>query len=179
MVNGFLGNVGYSVRNLTKTPLVVLVTVLSLGIGVGAVTAVFSFTNALLFRVDPAIEDPEGLGAVWISDGTGGLYGPTSYPDFQRVQRGVPAFETVALSGIDVRTHGERFEGSPLLLEVVTSDFFDVLGLRPQLGRTFDRGGGPARNPSPDDLHHAGRMDPHGNPPGGGAPDHRRIDQPQ
>jgi predicted permease len=137
MVNGFLGNVGYSVRNLTKTPLVVLVTVLSLGIGVGAVTAVFSFTNALLFRVDPAIEDPEGLGAVWISDGTGGLYGPTSYPDFQRVQRGVPAFETVALSGIDVRTHGERFEGPPLLLEVVTSDFFDVLGLRPQLGRTF------------------------------------------
>jgi predicted permease len=136
-MGGLVRSFGYSLRSLARTPVVVLVTVVSLGLGVGAVTTVFSFANSLLLRVDPAIQNPETLGAVWISDGGGGPYGPTSFPDFQRVRDGVTAFETVALSGIDVRTLGERGEGRQLLLEVVTTEFFDVLGLEPQLGRTF------------------------------------------
>jgi predicted permease len=132
-----VAGIGYSVRTLLRTPVAVGAMVLSLGLAIGGVTAAFSFGNAFLLRGDPAVTDPASVAMVWVSGGSGGRYGVGSYPDFEAVAAGVPAFESVALSGMDVRHLGDRFEGPPLMVEVVTPAFFDVLGVRPRLGRVF------------------------------------------
>ncbi|GMV03780.1 MAG: hypothetical protein AMXMBFR53_00620 [Gemmatimonadota bacterium] len=127
----------YAMRRLLRAPVQSLVTVASLGIGIGLTAAVFAVVNAFLIRPSGGLTDTEGLVALYTSANEADRYGPTSFPDFEAVAQETSMFEAVAASrpGIVRLTEGEVSER--LLMEIVTGEYFRVLRARLPLGRSF------------------------------------------
>ena len=133
----------YGIRTLVKNPGFTAVAVLTLALGLGANTAIFSLTDQILLRLLP-VEKPEELvvlrspgpkkGRVW-SDGDGAA--SLSYPmykelrDKNNVFSGLLARFAVPLS-VAGEGQTERASG-----ELVSGNYFEVLGVRPALGRVF------------------------------------------
>jgi putative ABC transport system permease protein len=131
-----LQDLRYGIRMLLKNPGFTAVAVVTLALGIGANTAIFSVVNGVLLRPLPYPE-PDRLVMIYgkvLDFDRGG----TSYSDFLDWQREqTQSLESNALY------HREDFNftgaGEPEYLrgELVTADFFSVLGVKPRLGRTF------------------------------------------
>ena len=136
-----LQDIRFALRMLRKSPGFTAVAILTLALGIGANTTIFSFVNALLYRA-PAVEAPQQLLEFWNhpTHATGHEgYIPLNYPDYIyyrdhiQVFSGLTAFDgdplpvTWSRSGV-----GESVQG-----QLVSGNFFSVLGVRPVLGRTF------------------------------------------
>ena len=124
----------YGARMLMKNPGFTLIAVMTLALGIGANTAVFSFINPLLFKPLPGVTQPERLAQVSRTyDGHG--FSEFSYPDYLDYRD-----HNTVMFGLAVRRGGsfnlndgreaERVEG-----EIVSGNFFDVLGVKPEQGR--------------------------------------------
>ena len=143
-------DVRYGLRQLAKSRGFSLIAILSLAVGMGASTVVFSFTNAMLLRPLP-VEDPSRLLQVFTSNSSGSRYGSTSYPDFENVRSravDVQARRAVfsgVVASMRVRATLSDADRPDLINGVLVSErYFDVFGLRPARGRFF----------SLDDLQH-------------------------
>ena len=126
----FLRDVRVGARSLARAPGFTSVAVLTLALGIGANTAVFSVVHALLLRPLPYAE-PDRLVSVW----PGRTFNTTM---IGRVAEGVPALESLA--GISSWTMTLVDEGAePIEVEAafVSANYFDLLGARPLIGRTF------------------------------------------
>ena len=125
----------YALRQLARAPGFTAVAVLTLSIGIGANTAIFSVVNDLLLRPPAHVVDPERIVSIWTSDFSGPPYGASSYPDFEtfREQRDVMA--DVAAYGLVPGNLVEAEETVRLKIEEVTPNYFDVLGVRAAQGR--------------------------------------------
>jgi predicted permease len=131
-----LNDLRYAARMLGKNPGLTLITIATLGLGIGANTAVFSVANAVLFKPLPAAQ-PEELVSVYTGDYSGTPYGGSSYPDYldfrdrAELLSGMLAYwrQTVRLQ----RGSGDEF----ITADMVTSNYFEVLGVRPAAGRMF------------------------------------------
>ncbi len=140
----------FAVRVLAKSPGFTLVVVLSLALGIGANTAIFSIVNAYFLRPMP-VDKPDRLVAVYLTSPArwGRDIGNFSYPDlvdYRKATSGV--LELMGSSGLPLSmTDGEK----PELIwgEIVTGNYFSGLGVHPVLGRGFlpheDRA--PGKNP--------------------------------
>src|SRR5262245_42417285 len=128
----------YAVRLFVRNPLFALTAMLSLAIGIGANTTIFTIANALLFKPPAGVVDPGRLVDVGRSqDGQG--FDNGSYPNYLDVRarntvfEGVYAYrlgpEPMSLGGPD---GAERIFG-----DMVTLNYFTVLGTRPHVGRLF------------------------------------------
>jgi len=152
-VETILQDLRYAFRALVKSPAFTTVAILSLALGIGANTTIFSFVNGLLLK-PPAVADPDGLVEMWehnVTRGTGiGSSMQLSYPDYEyfrdhnRVFTEMTAFTGETSSVIWNRSgEGELLHGA-----MASGNFFSVLGVRPALGRGFlpeeDRRGGDA-----------------------------------
>ncbi|HEX7318150.1 MAG TPA: ABC transporter permease [Pyrinomonadaceae bacterium] len=127
----------YGMRTLLKSPGFTLVAVLSLGLGIGANTVVFSIVNALLVRPLP-YERPEQLVAVHQTQLRQGIQrSPVSYPDFADWSQQSHYFEQVA--AYDDQVFNMRGDGAPEPIEgaVISQDLFKLLGVSPAVGRAF------------------------------------------
>jgi putative ABC transport system permease protein len=132
-------DVRYAARGLHARPGFTTVVLLTLALGIGANTAIFTVVDAALLRSLPYPE-ADRLVHLWESSPTGTDRAEASYPDFVDWQRSQSVFEglggyqtnAVALTGRDV----------PLMVLVtyVTPGFFDVLRVRAAVGRTFHEG---------------------------------------
>lgn len=126
----------YALRRLVRTPGFTLVAVLSLAIGIGANTAVFSVVNAVLLRGLP-VEARRELVEIYTSESDGYAYSTSSYPDFQDMRGLTGVFSGV----VGTRTFLARVErgDEPAMAfgELVSWDYFQVLGVRMHLGRSF------------------------------------------
>jgi predicted permease len=129
----------YAIRTFRKSPVFVIVAVLSLAFGIGANTAIFTLVDQVLLRLLP-VKDPQQLVLLW---GRGPHYGSNngryklSYPmyedfrDHNQVFSGMFCrWETSMSVSSDGRT--ERVDG-----ELVSGTYFPVLGVGPALGRLF------------------------------------------
>ncbi len=134
-----LQDLRFAVRQVQKNPGFALTTVLTLALGIGATTAIFSLINAVLLRPLP-FPDPDRL--MWAmaldsSAGKPGLPSNISYPDFFDWRARNHSFEALAC----YRRNGHSLTGSgtPQQLEgqTVSSDLLRALGVRPILGRGF------------------------------------------
>ncbi len=130
-------NFRYAFRTLLKNPGFALVAIVTLALGIGANTAIFSVANALLLRPLPYAH-PERLVLVYAETAdTPGAIHPFSFPRATFVSEKSRAF-----SGFAVFTN-ENFnltgQGDPEQLAAarVSWNFFDVLGVRPAIGRAF------------------------------------------
>lgn len=130
----------YALRRLCKSPGFAITVILTLALGIGANTAVFSIVDAVLLRPLP-YENADRLVVVWQTDaahrGTGAWF--NSYREFQEWQRGNRSFEKLAAmswatSGKTLLWHGKPFG---LLALPASTDFFTMLGAKAALGRTF------------------------------------------
>lgn len=128
----------YGVRMLRKSPGFTAVAVVTLAIGIGANTTMFSVVNAVLLRPLP-FHDPQKLVNISALDSAGKLYnGPNfSYPDFLDVRERNRTLEGIAVyeSNNLVLTGGR--EPVRVQSETVSANLFEVLGIQPQLGRGF------------------------------------------
>ena len=125
----------YSLRLLLKNPSFTAVAVLSLALGIGANTAIFSLINAVMLRSLP-VEKPDELVMVLTgrAEGTNFNFSYPLYTDFRdqnNVFSGLMAHSPISVSLSDGQ-QTERIKG-----EIVSGNYFDVLGLKAGLGRTF------------------------------------------
>ncbi|NNL30738.1 MAG: hypothetical protein HKO77_06930, partial [Gemmatimonadetes bacterium] len=147
-VDALSRNVRYSLRRLARSPLFTVVAVVSLGLGIGANTAMFSLVNAVVLREKP-YEDSHRLVDIFQSS-EDFSHGTLSYPDYIDFLEGTTdVFETVG-GGQLVALQADADEGVELLLaEAVTGNYFELLGVAAYRGRLLssedhvDRGAHP------------------------------------
>jgi hypothetical protein len=141
---GTLGqDLRYASRILSKNPLFTLVAVLSLGLGIGANTAIFSVLNGVVLRPLP-FESPERLVVVKERDASGEYHSSFSPADYLGLREMSRSFEeTAGHRGLNVTFTGS---GPPqrIRTESVTPGFFKIFGVEPVLGRSFLAEGDPA-----------------------------------
>lgn len=138
MIRNFTGDLRLAFRSLRKSPGVLVITVVSLGFGIGAVTAVFGIVNSLVFRGTAGISDPETLVAIYTAKDDGEPHGASSYPDYLDIVSEISAIDEAAAVSMRTVSTGEGDNLRPLLAEEVTGNFFDVMGIQPVIGRGFD-----------------------------------------
>jgi putative ABC transport system permease protein len=126
----------YGARMLLKRPGFALTAVITLALGIGANTAIFSVINAALFRPLPIVDEERVVVLqgyrVDKTDGFG-----VSYPDFADWRAQSRSFAAMALVTTDeatVNTDGEPVRATGA---VVSADLFKTIGVQPQLGRAF------------------------------------------
>jgi putative ABC transport system permease protein len=144
MTDQLLHDVRYALRSLAKAPGFTAIVVLTLALGIGANTAIFSVLNAVLLRPLP-FADPDRLVVVRETYGqgqTGSVSGPNLL-DWRERSRGFAGLAAIRASSRALAGDGEPEE---VFIAMVTADFFQVLGVAPALGRGFapgeDRGTG-------------------------------------
>jgi putative ABC transport system permease protein len=127
----------YGLRMLAKSPGFTVVAALTLALGIGANTAIFSVVNAVLLRPLP-YPDSDRLVMVWGKNLQKGfdwdLVSPADFADWQ-AQNDV--FEQMAASRDAIYTLTGRVEPEQILGYRFSADFFQVMGVKPALGRTF------------------------------------------
>ena len=129
-------DVKYAARLLARSPGFTAVAIVSLALGVGANTTIFSLLNAFLLQPLPGRE-PARLATVYTSDYSGPLYSASSYPDYLDFRSGSPTFEGLAAFGMKPLLFTEAGESQRILAQLVSGNFFEVLGLRAAYGRTI------------------------------------------
>ena len=134
-----LQDLRFAIRQLRKSPGFALTTVLTLALGIGATTAIFSLINTVLLRPLPFPEPDRVMSAMALqtSGGAAGIAENLSYPDFFDWRTRNHSFEALASFHPDDRALTGA--GSPQHLEsqTVSSEFFRVLGVNPMVGRGF------------------------------------------
>lgn len=126
----------YAVRGLRKSPAFTLVALLTLALGIGVNSSIFSVVNAILFRPLP-VERPGELVDIYGRQSTSSEHATHSYPNYLSYRSA-----TSTLSGLIGYSNffaNLSIEGSSDLVigELVTDNYFQTLGVRPEMGRTF------------------------------------------
>ena len=132
----FIRDVRYVTRALLRTPGFFVVTVITLALGVGATTAIYSVINGVLLRRLPYPE-PEKIVQLWQLGERGGR-GQVSDPNYDDWKAGTRSFASMAqFADVGVVSVSGASEPVRVRLAVVSSDFLSVLGARPERGRWF------------------------------------------
>lgn len=122
-------DIRYGIKSLLKQPGFLAVGVISIALGIGVNTTIFSFINTALFRPLP-FPEPERLVRLW--DGNSSSYPDyAAYRDESKVFSGLAAYAQRPLN-LNVNGETQRIWG-----EIVTGNYFDVLQVKPALGRGF------------------------------------------
>jgi len=136
-MHSFWQDVRYGLRMLAKNPGFSAVAILTLALGIGANTTIFSVVNTVLLQPLP-FQGPDRLVSVVGIDSRNNEQGrPLSYPDFADVRKQARSIESMAAyteGGMTLTEPGEPLHIHP---EVVSADMFIVLRAKPLLGRTF------------------------------------------
>jgi len=138
-MNALWADLKFATRTLSRSPMFTTIAVLSLALGIGANTAIFTLLDQLILRLLP-VKHPEALVMIWATGNHSGSNSGTrmmSYPMYQDFQKsGAPFSEvfarrTMQLS-LSVDNSTELVEG-----EVVSGSYFNALGVGPALGRVL------------------------------------------
>jgi predicted permease len=146
-MHNLFGNLRYAARQFRLSPVFTATAILTLALGIGGTTAIFTLIHAVMLRSLP-VSDPAQLYRVGEGDdccvegGPQDRWGMFSYPLFERLKAQTPEFEEVtafqAGSGrLSVRRQGVDVASRPLRSEYVTGNYFHVLGIQAFGGRVF------------------------------------------
>jgi predicted permease len=143
-------DVRFGLRMLRKSPGFTAVAVLTLALGIGANTAIFSLVDCIVLRPLP-IESPDRVVFLVSSVKGGGLTSAFPYPEFQDIRAqttnifsDVAAAQVYQMDGVSWGTQSQ-----PMWASYVTGNLFDVLGIKPAAGRLLFPGEGSARGADP------------------------------
>lgn len=151
-VRDFLYDLRFSMRSFVRTPSFSIAAVLSLMLGIGATTAIYSLVDQVLLKALP-VRQPEQLVLIdWEGDQVASGFGSwnlMSYPICRDLDRQTQFFDGVfcrALTPVNLSTGGDYH---PTTAEVVSGNYFSVLGVGPALGRVLTNGDDAAPNAGP------------------------------
>jgi predicted permease len=135
-MNSFWQDVRYSLRIIAKAPGYAAIAILTLALGIGANTTIFSWINATLLNPVPGIAEPSEVVALSLGRDTDNPF-PFTYPDFEALRDGQQSF--VALTWNSPTPMSLTGKGKPERVwgSVVSANYFDMFGVRPILGRGF------------------------------------------
>ena len=140
----------FAFRQLRRTPGFAVTAVLTLALGIGANTAIFSLVNAVLFKPLP-VTDPQQITTLTFRQNHGALQRPFSLPEFKtiRAQSQTSFSDVMAVTaGIDgFAVEGQKPER--ITTAYVSGNFFDALGVPPAAGRLFLRSEGEVLDSDP------------------------------
>jgi predicted permease len=137
-MNGWLQDLRSALRQFIKTPGVTAVVLITIALGVGANTALFSVVNGVLLNPLP-YPQPDQL--ITLHEGKQNFAtGSISFPNFRDWRKDNHTFSSLAISRGYAFTLVGAGEATQVTGEFVTSDYFKVLGTKPLLGRTFAPG---------------------------------------
>jgi predicted permease len=142
-MTGWVQDVRYTLRQLRKSPAFFLVVVLTLGLGIGANTAIFSMVDWLVLRSLP-IKDPQQMHFLAFARPGANSEIQFSYPEFAEIQRqttdvfsGITPFIFGGLAGAQNSQSGLTADGvtKPVQTAYVGGEFFSLMGITPAAGR--------------------------------------------
>src|SRR4051812_8951504 len=142
-----MNNLRFAFRQLRKSPGFTIIAVLTLALGIGANSAIFSVVNHVLLRPLPY---PKSDRLVYLNETGNGVDTSIALPDYVDWRKDSKSFEHLAMARLESRNLSGIPGREPERISVayVTSNFFNVIGLAPQLGRTFtedeDKPGAPS-----------------------------------
>jgi putative ABC transport system permease protein len=136
VIEHLLSDIRYACRWLRRSPGFTAIAVLSLAVGIGFNTAVFTIVDAVLFRPLP-VDRPERLVDVFTSSPDGDTYATSSYPDYLDLKAQNHVFDDMVAYSPLLAAVSAGDRSRMALGEVVTGNFFATLGLKAQIGRTL------------------------------------------
>ena len=136
MFDDLIKDLRYGARMLLNNPGFTAVAVLSLALGIGINTTIFSVVNAVLLKPLPVME-PDQLVEVYMSDSDGYPYSALSFPDYRDIRDQSDVFTGLVASELTFYHFSLEDVTEMVFGEAVTGTYFDVLGVPAALGRTF------------------------------------------
>jgi predicted permease len=128
-------DIRFALRMLWKNPGLAAVAVVTLGLGIAANTTVFAWVDTVLLRPIPGVPNAQELAALEAIAPDGGRIGQLQHPDFRDFQRQMTLASGVVASHVAFFTIGPPDHPQRVLGQVVSANFFSVLGVKPFLGR--------------------------------------------
>src|SRR6202047_935862 len=157
-MNGIFQDVRYAARQLRKSPGFTAVAVITLALGIGANTAIFTAANALLLKMLPVTERQQlvVLGAPSVVNTRSGGTPRTdvfSYPLYKELRDGNSVFSGLSAAAtdhrIEVGTAGGEVSDEKISGRMVSGNYFTVLGLKAAAGRLFSDSDDTSENANP------------------------------
>jgi putative ABC transport system permease protein len=139
-MGNFLQDLRYGLRMLAKAPGFTVVAVLSLTLGIGANTTIFTLAKAIFLKSIPVQEPARLMTLFSTAQSKGGPlqeYLPTPYLNAVDYREKNDVFSGAAIAvptGVDLTIGGKKIQA---FCEIVNANFFDVVGVQPQIGRGF------------------------------------------
>ena len=131
-----LHDLRFGLRMMVRNPGFTWVAVLTLAVGIGATTTAFTWINAVLLQPLSGVADPSRLVTVETVT-SNGEWVPNSYPDFIDFRDRMKSFDGIAVSHISAFSVGKEDHAERVWGELVSGNFFSVLGVQPEAGRLF------------------------------------------
>lgn len=134
-MDSLMQDLKYSTRILRKSPGFTVVATLTLALGIGANASIFSLVNSLLFRVPAGVSQPDRLVQIARSYEQAPRWDNFSWPATEAIRDEARAFSGVAGYARESFILGRGTQTEQVLGQLVTGNYFGVLGVRPSLGR--------------------------------------------
>src|SRR5262245_19660817 len=135
-MSSLIQDLRYGIRMLWKSPATTLVAILTLGLGIGANTTIFSWVQALLINPLPAVRDLERLSVLSVTNADGSE-SSLSYPDFADYRDRNEVLEGLAAYDLQAVNLGGGGKPERVWGMIVSGNYFDVMGVTPSPGRGF------------------------------------------
>ncbi len=136
-LSALMADIRFAVRMLRKTPVFTIVVVFVIAVGSGAVTTIFSAMNAVVLRPLSGVREPARLVALQPLDRQGGVGEQGSFELYTWLKERSSTLGGVAAWGRVSLTIAVDGRGAPALGNMVSANYFEVLGVRPAMGRFF------------------------------------------
>src|SRR5580692_871270 len=136
LIEDLLHDLRYGLRMMARNPSFTAVAVLTLAIGIGATTTAFTWINSVMLQPLGGVADPNRLVDVE-SVTPGGEFVPSSYPDFIDFRKYLKLIDGIAVTHITAFSVGKDDHADRVWGELVSGNFFAVLGVKPEVGRLF------------------------------------------
>jgi len=134
-IENFVQDVRYGLRMLAKNPGFTVVAILTLALGIGANTAMFSIVDGAFLKPLP-VSDPSQFVRIATQEAHG-VFAGVSFPDYLDLRAQCSSFSGAVAYERGVKFLNSMDESSMVAVDVVSLNYFDFLGIKPLLGRTF------------------------------------------
>jgi predicted permease len=135
-IEDLLHDLRYGLRMMARNKSFTAVAVVTLAIGIGATTTAFTWINSVMLQPLGGVADPSRLVDVE-SVTPGGEFVPNSYPDFIDFRKNLKLLDGIAVTHITAFSVGREDHAERVWGELVSGNFFAVLGVKPEAGRLF------------------------------------------
>ena len=133
-IENLLGDLRNAARSISRMPALAAVIIVSLAIGIGVNTTIFSWIQLILFEPMPAVSGAANFLLVEPRTETGG-YAGASWLEYRDLQTQVPALQDIVASQMVPFNVGERGRTERTHGQLVSGNYFPALGLKPAMGR--------------------------------------------